>query len=267
MLLLLLQGYRGEPLFFLPLLSVPYIFAQNVSLKFQPFAACVLMLLFRLFFFYFFFFYLPTALQVMQCNSHAKMSCICEGKEAVCNSSRIQMALETILLFFDFCLCCRKPDFNESFEGEDISNKVICNVRCLYRCVILMCTELVDAVTCWCNEVRITVVIIFFSLQCSVFCQQVFFSFSYVCTVFFSHFLACFLLPNKLSIFLESNAFPMLSQAGFTLESRLAALLGETFLSPVTSTLSACGTCRKKQKTKKKQPFQGFFFLLVHPTP
>lgn len=58
------------------------------------------------------------------------------------------MALETILLFFDFCLCCRKPDFNESFEGEDISNKVICNVRCLYRCVILMCTELVDAVTC-----------------------------------------------------------------------------------------------------------------------
>lgn len=105
-------------------------------------------------------------------------------------------------------------------------------------------------------------VIIFFSLQCSVFCQQVFFSFSYVCTVFFSHFLACFLLPNKLSIFLESNAFPMLSQAGFTLESRLAALLGETFLSPVTSTLSACGTCRKKQKTKKKNNlFKDFFFF------
>lgn len=116
--------------------------------KFQPFATCVLTVLLIYFFLFFFsFFIIQAALQVMQCNSHAKMSSVCSGKEAACNSASIQAALDNILLFFDFCFCHREPDFNESSEGDDISSKVICNV-CLYRCVILMCTGLVDAVTC-----------------------------------------------------------------------------------------------------------------------
>lgn len=199
------------------------------------------------------FFFLQTSSQVTQYNSNAKMSCLLWGVKKLVAIALAYRRLENIPLFCYLCLCHRQPDFNESFEREDISSKAICNVWCLYRCVILMCTELelmqllVDVISA--NPM---VIIFFSSMKC--FCQQGFSFFVCVYYVFFRHFRFFFFQTN--CTYFWSQMFSNALASRITWKSCIVALSEGLFF-------ESChfnAVCVRYLQEKK--PFEGFFSSL-----